>query len=192
MKKYKINEIFYSIQGEGFWTGTPMTFVRFSGCNLKCKFCDTAHESNTEMTVDDILQEVYRNPTHYVCLTGGEPMLQIDEYFMEVMSSTNKYFHLETNGTILPEKDFMLRRFNWITVSPKTRIKEDWYRYYANELKVIYQGKDVNKYIDRVSDDVKLYLQPCSMKNIKETIKYVKENSRWNLSIQTQKLLSIK
>ena len=52
---YRINEIFYSLQGEGFWTGTPAVFVRFSGCNLRCPFCDTAHQTFTPMTAEDIV-----------------------------------------------------------------------------------------------------------------------------------------
>ena len=57
-KTYRVNEIFYSLQGEGFWTGTPIVFVRLSGCNLRCPFCDTDHSAFTEMSADDILSAV--------------------------------------------------------------------------------------------------------------------------------------
>ena len=70
----KINEIFYSLQGEGFHTGTPAVFVRFSGCNLKCPFCDTHHEDGVMMTDEEILAEVAQYPATVVILTGGEPL----------------------------------------------------------------------------------------------------------------------
>ena len=70
----RINEIFYSIQGEGHFAGTPAVFVRFSGCNLACVFCDTKHQSFTEMTEDEIIAKVSQYPTHHVVITGGEPM----------------------------------------------------------------------------------------------------------------------
>ena len=75
----KINEIFYSLQGEGYHTGTPAVFVRFSGCNLKCSFCDTQHEEGTLMTDDEIIAEVSKYPAATVILTGGEPSLWIDD-----------------------------------------------------------------------------------------------------------------
>ena len=68
----KINEIFYSLQGEGFYTGTAAVFVRFSGCNLTCDFCDTEHQSGTLMTDEAILEAISAYPTPYVILTGGE------------------------------------------------------------------------------------------------------------------------
>ena len=67
----KINEIFYSLQGEGYHTGTPAVFIRFSGCNLKCSFCDTQHEAGTLMTDDEIIAEVSKYPAVTVILTGG-------------------------------------------------------------------------------------------------------------------------
>ena len=67
----KINEIFYSLQGEGFHTGTPAVFVRFSGCNLKCPFCDTHHEDGVMMTDEEILAEVAQYPAIVVILTGA-------------------------------------------------------------------------------------------------------------------------
>ena len=79
----KINEIFYSLQGEGFHTGTPAVFVRFSGCNLKCSFCDTQHEEGVLMSDEEILAEVVKYPAVTVILTGGEPSLWIDREFVD-------------------------------------------------------------------------------------------------------------
>lgn len=75
----KINEIFYSLQGEGFHTGTPAVFVRFSGCNLRCSFCDTRHEEGVMMTDEEIVEKVSSFPARIVILTGGEPSLWIDK-----------------------------------------------------------------------------------------------------------------
>ena len=73
----RINEIFYSLQGEGYWTGTPAVFVRFSGCNLKCGFCDTEHGGFVDMSEEEIVAAVNSFPARHVVLTGGEPALQI-------------------------------------------------------------------------------------------------------------------
>ena len=78
-KTYKINEIFYSLQGEGFYTGTPSVFVRFSGCNLSCPFCDTDHNLGVMMTADEIAAAVNAFPASHVVLTGGEPSLFVDD-----------------------------------------------------------------------------------------------------------------
>lgn len=75
----KINEIFYSLQGEGYHTGTPALFIRFSGCNLKCPFCDTQHEEGRWMEDEEIWAEAAACPARTVILTGGEPSLWIDD-----------------------------------------------------------------------------------------------------------------
>ena len=69
----KVNEIFYSLQGEGFFTGTPAVFLRLSGCNLKCPFCDTRHESGKLMDFPEILAGISEYPARHVVITGGEP-----------------------------------------------------------------------------------------------------------------------
>lgn len=74
----KVNEIFCSLQGEGRWTGTPAVFLRLSGCNLRCSFCDTAHENGVEMSVADILSAVTRFGVKHIVITGGEPTMQIN------------------------------------------------------------------------------------------------------------------
>ena len=69
----RINEIFYSLQGEGNFTGIPAVFIRFSGCNMRCSFCDTKHESFKEMTEEEIISTVNKYPSSHVVITGGEP-----------------------------------------------------------------------------------------------------------------------
>ena len=89
----KINEIFYSLQGEGYHTGTPAVFIRFSGCNLKCSFCDTQHEAGTLMTDDEIIAEVSKYPAVTVILTGGEPSLWIDDALIDRLHEAGKYVY---------------------------------------------------------------------------------------------------
>ena len=179
----KINEIFYSIQGEGRWTGTPAIFVRFSGCNLKCSFCDTEHEQGVLMSDEDILNEIKKYPAKHLILTGGEPSLFIDKAFIDTLRQAGYFIQIETNGTNpLPEG------IDWITCSPK---KEGILALNkVNELKVVYEEQDMLEY-SRFNADC-YYLQPCSCKNTNEVIDFIKNNPQWKLSIQTHKLLNIR
>ncbi|KYK28707.1 hypothetical protein AYK20_06745 [Thermoplasmatales archaeon SG8-52-1] len=99
----KINEIFYSLQGEGKWTGLPNIFIRTTGCNLRCAFCDTkyAYDTGKEMTLDIILEQIRKYPCKYVCLTGGEPLLQNEILKLIELLLERKYkLCIETNGSI--------------------------------------------------------------------------------------------
>ena len=81
---WKVNEIFHSLQGEGYNTGTASVFIRLSGCNLRCSFCDTRHESGTMMSLQEIVDKVMQYPqAPWIVLTGGEPSMWIDEAFIE-------------------------------------------------------------------------------------------------------------
>ena len=82
----KINEIFYSLQGEGHHTGYPSVFIRFSGCNLECPFCDTDHEEGVYMSDDDIIHAVNLYTASWIVLTGGEPALHIDSDFVRMLN----------------------------------------------------------------------------------------------------------
>ncbi len=182
-KTYKVNEIFYSLQGEGFYTGTAATFVRFSGCNLSCPFCDTDHFAGENMDADEIVEAVKTFPTRHLILTGGEPALQIDSALLKALKKEQFYIQIETNGTqIVPSE------VDWVTCSPKDApIKINR----VDELKVVFQGQDVEE-IARLIPADHHFLQPCSGKNIPETIDYILNHPQWRLSLQTHKLLDIR
>lgn len=195
---YKINEIFHSLQGEGFHTGTPAVFVRFSGCNLRCAFCDTQHQAGEMMTVQAIVDEINKYPhAPLIVLTGGEPSLYIDEAFIaELKIKTCKYIAIETNGTrqLPPNLD-------WITFSPKTGFKggdvEPCVLKACDELKVVYLGQDLKQY-----DGIKAshrFLQPCFSENeserqanMKACVDAVLQNPGWRLSLQIHRILNIR
>ncbi len=179
----KINEIFYSLQGEGFHTGTPAVFIRFSGCNLKCSFCDTQHEEGIWMSDEEILAEVKKHPAATVILTGGEPSLWIDRHFVDLLRQSGKYVCIETNGThSLPEN------IDWVTCSPKQGAKVQIDR--IDEVKVVYEGQDLAVYEQLAAKHY--FLQPCSCSNISETVACVMQHPQWRLSLQTHKLIDIR
>ena len=180
----KINEIFYSLQGEGYYTGTPSTFVRFSGCNLRCPFCDTRHEDGTWMTDEDIVSCVAGHPARHVVLTGGEPSLWIDATLLERLHRADKYVCIETNGTHpLPAG------IDWVTCSPKGDAPVMLEK--IDEVKVVYTGQDVETYHKQLKAD-HYSLQPCSGLNTAETVAYVLAHPWWRLSLQTHKLIDIR
>ena len=194
---FKINEIFYSLQGEGFHTGTPAVFVRFSGCNLRCAFCDTQHQQGKMMTVQEIVDEVNQYPqAPLVVLTGGEPSLFIDEAFVaELKQKTHKTITIETNGTRpLPGN------LDWVTLSPKTAFEggdaEPCVLRRCNELKVVWLGQDLTQYKD--IEAAHRFLQPCFTEdpiqrqaNLSACVEAVLNHPGWRLSLQIHRVLGI-
>ena len=195
----RVNEIFYSLQGEGFNTGTPAVFIRFSGCNLECPFCDTQHQEGKEMTEGDIIEEVAHYKANLVVVTGGEPALQLTESLVEMLHLLGKTVAVETNGTAeLP------KNVDWITLSPKDAFlgeKATPILKNADELKLVYDGRDdVHIFSPYANINVAhRFLQPCDTGNpeknaeiTKKTIEFCKEHPEWRLSLQTHKLLNIR
>lgn len=177
--KYKINEIFYSLQCEGYWAGVPAIFIRFAGCNLNCGFCDTNHQYNFSENKQGIYERIKVFPCKRLILTGGEPMLQVTQGFIDFFKNKDYLIHIETNGTI--KIPYIV---DWLTVSPK----ENWVQRHGEELKVVYQNQDLSTY---QGDFQHFFLQPCSMENISETIAEIKRDNKWRLSLQLQEILKI-
>lgn len=191
----KINEIFYSIQGEGWHAGTAAVFVRFSGCNLRCPFCDTKHKEHVDMSLDEVLAEILLYPADLVVFTGGEPSLQLSAELVNQLHAFDKTVAVETNGTRpLPvEVDF-------VTLSPKFEFTEhaalDYLK--ADELKVVWTGENIMAKYDRIKAD-HYFLQPCDtgdkQKNaeiIAQVVEYCKAHPKWRISLQTQKIINVR
>ena len=185
----RVNDIFYSIQGEGRNTGRAAVFVRFAGCNLKCPFCDTDFDSFEELSDDEILRRIQSFPSHFVVLTGGEPSLQVDEGLVALLHKHGYELAMETNGThtIVPGID-------WITCSPKGRtvIRR------CDELKCVFTGADSVPDTSGISAPLR-YLQPCDVDDsarnatiVGECVEYIKAHPEWRLSLQTHKLVGFK
>lgn len=193
-KKYKVNEIFYSIQGEGYHTGQAAIFIRMSGCNLRCPFCDTDHQEGQMYTADEICQQIKEYPAHLVVITGGEPSLQIDDNLIARLHDTGHMVAVETNGTRpLPHT------VDWITLSPKDIFCKNAEPVieHAEELKVVYDGKQFRTY-DKIHAKHR-YIQPCDTGDALQnnsinakTIEFVKQNPQWTISLQTQKVLRVR
>lgn len=191
-KTYKINEIFYSLQGEGFYTGTPSVFVRFSGCNLSCPFCDTDHNQGVMMTADEIAAAVNAYPASQVVLTGGEPSLFVDDELTAALQG--HFIAMETNGT-----HPVAAGVDWITMSPKSDFVDgaEPVLTECDELKLVYTGQNLDRYASFAARHH--FLQPCDYgdagKNrllLKECIQACLDNPVWRLSLQTHKYLDIR
>lgn len=197
MRDFRVNEIFYSLQGEGHNTGRAAVFVRFAGCNLRCPFCDTDFSDYREMTADEIICEISSFPARFVVLTGGEPSLQVTAQFIDQLHEAGFEVAIETNGTRpVPEN------IDWVTVSPKSPMKEEIIGRQPDEIKVIFDGKtDPEDFLPSLQGGIRggLFLQPCdvgdSLKNkaiVEACVEYIKLHPQWRLSLQTHKLIGFK
>lgn len=185
----RINDIFYSLQGEGRNVGRAAIFVRFSGCNLRCSFCDTDFASYELLSDDDIVRRLSAYPSHFVVLTGGEPTLQVDSVLIDMLHAHGYEVAMETNGTH-PVPDGV----DWVTCSPKQGVVLTR----CNELKCIFGEDDENPETFGIEADYK-YLQPCDVQDpvrnqaiIGRTIDYILLHPEWQLSLQTHKLVGFK
>lgn len=182
-KHYAVNEIFYSLQGEGWYTGTPAVFLRFSRCNRACPFCDTDFASFTLMTAAEIADAVAAFPSRHLVCTGGEPLLQLDSDLLRLLKLRGFYVQIETNGSLPapPEVD-------WVTCSPK---EPPYAIDRVDEIKIVYRGQDP-ELTAALFDCPRRFLQPCSGQNTAETVAYILRHPQWRLSLQTHKLIDIR
>lgn len=197
--QYRVNEIFYSLQGEGGLAGTPMAFVRFSNCNLRCRWetqgfdCDTEFVSGHTMSEEDILQEASRlnSKLGWLLFTGGEPGLQLTDSLIKRAHDAGWRCAVETNGTIaLPEG------LDWICVSPKTA-EHTLRQKRADEAKYVrHYGMALPELsIEATHHFISPAFRPdgsVAREDLEWCIQLVKDNPTWRLSIQTHKLLLIR
>jgi len=127
LSKIKINEIFVSIQGEGLNIGLLSIFVRFSGCNLKCNYCDTEHHDGDAMEVDDIIKKIKEYKIEEVCITGGEPLIQLEglKELINKLKALNYTITLETNGTIYDQIFNHVDLVSFDVKMPSSGVKSD-------------------------------------------------------------------
>jgi organic radical activating enzyme len=184
----KVNEIFYSLQGEGKYTGTAAVFLRLSGCNMKCWFCDTkGHEQGTEMTEEEIAEKVSRYPARHIVITGGEPTMQLNARLTSLLHQKGFFIQIETNGA-LPLKDGT--EVDWVTCSPKgngIKIQR------IDELKLLFLPDFIEKYKDVQAREYSLQMldEGTSCLPSRAIIDFILANPKWRLSLQTHKLINI-
>lgn len=185
----RVNDIFYSLQGEGRNTGRAAIFIRFSGCNLKCAFCDTTFDSYEELSDSEILDRIKAYPSRFVVLTGGEPSMQVDRDFIDLLHAHGYELAMETNGT-----HPIAEGIDWITCSPKGKSAIQR----CNELKCIFGEHDTAPDDHGIEADFR-YLQPCDVQDARRNaaitrrcIDYILQHPEWQLSLQTHKLAGYK
>lgn len=195
----KVNEIFYSLQGEGRHAGRAAVFIRLSGCNLKCPFCDTDFSQYQEMTVEEITDEVCRLSLdcHFVVITGGEPTLQNCVPLIDELHKNGYQVAMESNGT-----NYAPWNRDWLTISPKTLFigtkAAEIKQITCNELKVVFDCEHDPEVYNFIRAEY-FYLQPCdtgdAQRNkviIDKCVEYIKKHPKWKISLQTQKILTVR
>ena len=207
---YRIKEIYFTQQGEGSNTGRDFVFVRFSGCNLWsgkeknrksaiCQFCDTDFYGTDGInggvySAKQLIEKikslwVSRDDNIAVVLTGGEPLLQVNDELVGALKQEQIYIAVETNGTLeAPDK------IDWICMSPKANTEIKLKK--GNEIKVIFPQESLDLEKFSLFDFSEFYLQPMDsnkyQENLNATITYCQKNPKWKLSLQTHKILGIR
>lgn len=208
---YSVKEIFYTLQGEGMQAGRAAVFCRFSGCNLwsgravdrasaLCQFCDTDFVG-TDGTAGGKYQDAVAlakqitahwpigQNNRYVVLTGGEPLLQLDQALIDALHAEHFEVAIETNGTLMPPHSI-----DWICVSPKSGAP--LLLTHGDELKVVVPQIEQDWVLFEQMNFTHLLVQPMDgpllQRNIALAIAHCKNRPRWRLSLQTHKLIGIR
>lgn len=198
IEKYPIMEHFFTIQGEGTYSGRAAYFIRIAGCDVGCVWCDVKEswdkDQHTTMTIKEIIEKVTESKTDFVVITGGEPAMYDLRPLVDQLKSLGITIAIETSGCYSLQGDV-----DWYCFSPKkfkAPCDEAYLR--ANELKVIISHPSdlewANKHAEKVLDSCHLFLQPEWSKTEKLLpliISYVKGNLKWKISLQTHKYMNI-
>jgi 7-carboxy-7-deazaguanine synthase len=197
----QVNEIFMSIQGEGYWSGAPVIFLRLQGCNLRCSWCDTDKAQDIKggisVPVSVLAERIRSLPPTAVVVTGGEPLLQSAALVQLQALCTHKSFMLETNGTLLLQGT----EFLWVVVSPKPPSYTIHRSLRPSEIKVIVEGAKTFPIALELAEEhpqAMMSLQPVDnrLDIARECVDFLvhlhSQESRWRLSMQVHKFLGVR
>ncbi len=190
-------EEFYTIQGEGFHTGTAAYFIRIGGCDVGCHWCDVKESWDAELHPATASDTIIENACKYgntVVITGGEPLMWNMHYLTHHLQNHNIKTHIETSGAYP-----LSGSWNWICLSPKkNKLPLDKIYAIADELKIIIYNKNDFKFAEeqavKINKNCVLFLQPEWSNQEKMTpliVGYVMQNPKWKISLQTHKYLNI-
>ena len=190
-------EEFYTIQGEGYHTGTAAYFIRIGGCDVGCHWCDVKESWNAALhppTHIDLIVEHASNYSKTIVVTGGEPLMWDMSELTRKLKAQNLNVHIETSGAYP-----LTGMWDWICLSPKkNKLPTQTVYDNANELKVIIYNKHdfifAEEQAEKVNNNAILFLQPEWSKNDEMTpliVDYVMNNPKWRVSLQTHKYLNI-
>ncbi len=189
----KVAEIFYSIQGEGYFSGVASIFIRLHGCNLSCDFCDDLKHKGDfkEYSYEEVLDKIKEYPSKRVIITGGEPTIYDLKDFIEALHVKDYFVAVETNGFRFEN----IKNADWITYSPKDwdNIKTEGF----DEVKfILSKESDIRPVLDFESDKP-IYIQPMNFmdkpnrENVDFCIDFVLKNPNFKLSVQLHKYLGV-
>ncbi len=191
-------EHFYTLQGEGYFSGEAAYFIRLAGCDVGCVWCDVKEswevQGHPVLSYVDLEKIVSQITCKLVVITGGEPTLYDLNPLVDLLHQYGKFVSLETSGT-----NPLLGKVDWYTFSPKkfkAPVADAFV--HASELKIVIYHKSDYKWAEELAEKVpstcKFYLQPEWSKKeqlLPELIEYVKSNPKWRVSLQTHKYLDI-
>lgn len=190
-------EEFYTIQGEGFHTGTAAYFIRIGGCDVGCHWCDVKESWNADLHPPTSIDLIVANAAKYadtIVVTGGEPLMWDMTLLTQKLKEQNLKVHIETSGAYE-----LSGSWEWICLSPKkNKLPTQTVYDKAHELKVIIYNKHdfifAEEQAEKVNKNTILFLQPEWSKKEEITpliVDYVMNNPKWRVSLQTHKYLNI-
>ncbi len=194
-----VNEIFYSIQGEGLNSGRAAIFIRLSKCNLSCSFCDTEFETGKKMSIEEIREEIKVYPSRFIIWTGGEPALQLKDESISYFKALGYEQAIETNGT-RP----MPKGLDYITCSPKPEALPLLIKNFPDGVSEfrfpITEDSPMPPAISALPKAKAYLLSPVFVgkesnqlhrPSLNRCLEYVQQNPQWRLSLQLHKLIEI-
>lgn len=198
-EEWPVMEQFYTIQGEGYYSGRPAYFIRIGGCDVGCVWCDVKESWNSQdhknTKLETLIENVKRSGCNFVVITGGEPAMYKIAQLVDAIKALGIETAIETSGCYKLDANI-----DWYCFSPKKfkpPVEEAYLK--ANELKVVIFHKSDFEWAESHAlklrnKNCKLYIQPEWSKEdemLPLIINYVKENPKWNISLQTHKYMQI-